>query len=124
MALVNRKAARNVQDEDQGPIEFINLAEYKLPREIENRGMRSLKVVDLERPENISRGSNFVYTGNIVIFDTSNAPTDQMNMVNIERAIKTLADETGGQHAKLGSSYYIVTPRDIYLDKKKVRDDF
>jgi SepF-like predicted cell division protein (DUF552 family) len=124
MALVNRKAQKNLQDEDQGVIEFINLAEYKVAREGEIRGMRSLKVVELERPENISRGSNFVYTGNIVIFDASNAPTDQMNIVNIERAIKTLAEETGGQHAKLGSSYYIVTPRDIYLDKKKVRDDF
>ncbi|MCL5791231.1 MAG: cell division protein SepF [Candidatus Thermoplasmatota archaeon] len=124
MALVNRRAQKNLQDDEQGAIEFINLAEYKVARESETHGMRSLKVVELERPENISRGSNFIYTGNIVIFDTSNAPTDQMNMVNIERAIKTLADATGGQHAKPGSSYYIVTPRDIYLDKKKVRDDF
>ena len=101
-------------------MEFINLAEYDFGLG-KTSYTRSLKVVEVDKPEHVKKALSYVYDGNVVILDTSNASSDSIASSRLSEEISNLHEKL--QVAKLGQKYYVIVPEDVFLDKKKVRYD-
>ena len=120
------KIGKKDQKKEIGPdsgvetLEFINLAEYDFGLG-KTSHTRSLKVVEVDKPEHVKKALSFVYDGNVVILDTSNASSDSIASSRLSEEISNLHEKL--QVAKLGQKYYVIVPEDVFLDKKKVRYD-
>ncbi len=122
MPLMGKKGNREAGDNDI--IEFLDLQDYRFDNPAGQEGVKTIKVVDVQRTEHMSRVARFAYQKNIVIIDISNADKDPNNINQIETSIKKLVRDINGDFGKLGELYYILTPSDVYIDKKKVRDEY
>ena len=93
------KIGKKDQKKEIGPdsgvetLEFINLAEYDFGLG-KTSHTRSLKVVEVDKPEHVKKALSFVYDGNVVILDTSNASSDSI-------ASSRLSEEISNLHEKL-----------------------
>lgn len=123
MPLIGRKSNRENDDDDM--VEYLDLEDYRFDTVLTNSQLKSIKVVDVEKVDHVrSRIAKLLYQKNIVIVDTSNAGKDLNNLNQIEVAIRKLVDDVKGDYGRLGEAYYIISPNDVFLDKKKIRDEY
>ena len=122
MALIGKKGQKETDNDDT--IEYLDLQDYRFDTAQENGSLKSIKVVDVERADHVSRAAKLAYQRNIVIIDISNANKDPNNTNQIDVTIRKLVKDINGDFGKLGEFYYIVTPSDVFLDKKKIREDY
>lgn len=123
MPLIGRKSNRENDEDDM--VEYLDLQDYRFDTIVSSEQLKSIKVVDVERVDHVkSRIAKLLYQKNIVIVDISNAGKDLNNLNQIEVAIKKLIDDVKGDYGRLGELYYVLTPNDVFLDKKKIRDEY
>jgi SepF-like predicted cell division protein (DUF552 family) len=122
MPFMGKKNLKETDAEDT--IEYLDLQDYRFETPNSSENMKSVKVIDVEKAEHISRVARFAYQKHIVIIDISNANKDPNNLNQIEVSIRKLSKDINGDFGKLGEFYYLLCPSDIFLDKKKVRDDY
>ncbi len=120
MVKLGKKPTAGTKDDGTETIEFINLSEYDFGTG-KSSYSKSLKVVEVDKPEHVKKAVSMVYDGSIVILDTSNAPSDSISASRLSDEISALHEKL--QVAKLGTRYFVIVPEDIHLERKKVRYD-
>ncbi len=123
MPLIGKKSNKEYDEDDM--VEYLDLQDYRFDTALSNDQLKSIKVVDVERVDHVkSRIAKLLYQKNIVIVDLSSAGKDLNNTNQIEVAIRKLVDDVKGDYGRLGELYYIIAPNDVFLDKKKIRDEY
>lgn len=123
MPLIGRKSSKESDEDDM--VEYLDLQDYRFDTIASHEQLKSLKVVDVERVDHVrSRIAKLLYQKNIIIVDISNAGKDLNTLNQIEVAVKKLVDDVKGDYGRLGELYYVLTPNDVFLDKKKIRDEY
>ncbi len=117
-----RPRGRRTADEE-GPVKFIDLAEYKFFEEDEP-DKSSLRVAEISKYEDIKKIADYLYNGDIIILDCSYAQRDDLTMRRIIEEIKGMGKDVGGDYAALSKSLYALTPKGIRIDRKKIKTSF
>jgi len=100
---------------------FIDLGEYSKKKVAgKGRGIE-IKVAEIESFEDIRSLSNYVYDGNILILDFSAIMNDDLSLKRIVTELKRLVEDIDGDLAGISKNLLLVTPKQVYIDRKKLR---
>ena len=123
---VMRKEEEEEIPEIEGIGKYIDLATYKGPEGRRVGGKRGIqvKVAEIEGFESIRPLSNFVYEGNILILDFTAIVNDDLALRRIIGELKRLVDDVGGDLAGISKSLLLVTPKNVSIDRQKIRRGF
>ncbi len=103
--------------------EYIDLAEEIGSME-EAEPMLHVKVAELQNYEDLKEFTDLVYKGDIVILDTAQLSSDDLELERITNELKRVVADIGGDIAGLGRNLLIVTPSGIKVDRRKIRASF
>ncbi|HHH78315.1 MAG TPA: DUF552 domain-containing protein [Thermoplasmatales archaeon] len=103
--------------------EYIDLAEEVGGRE-EGEAAMHVKVAELQDYEDLKDFTEYVYNGDIIILDTAQMSSDDLELERITNELKRVVGDIGGDIAGLGRNLLIVTPSGIRVDRRKLRGTF
>lgn len=103
--------------------EYIDLAEETGGME-ETEPMMHVKVAELQDYEDLKDFTGYVYNGDILILDTAQMSSDDLELERITNELKRVVGDIGGDIAGLGRNLLIVTPSGIKVDRRKIRGTF
>ncbi|MCD6299400.1 MAG: cell division protein SepF [Thermoplasmata archaeon] len=103
--------------------EYIDLAEEVGGRE-EGEAAMHVKVAELQDYEDLKDFTEYVYNGDIIILDTAQISSDDLELERITNELKRVVGDIGGDIAGLGRNLLIVTPSGIRVDRRKLRGTF
>ena len=121
MPILKQRGRKNL--EDDGPVKFLDLAEYKFFEEDETE-KNSLRVAEISKYEDVRKIADYLYNGDIIILDCSYAQRDDLNMRKIIEEIKGMGQDVGGDYAALSKTLYAITPKGITIDRRKIKSSF
>ncbi len=123
---VLRKDEEEEEPEIEGIGRYIDLATYKGPEGRRVSGKRGIevKVAELEGFESLRLLSNYVYDGNILILDFTAIANDDLALRRIITELKRLVDDVGGDLAGISKTLLLVTPKNVSIDRHKIRRGF
>ena len=127
-----RKVMRKEEEEEEPEIEgigrYIDLATYKgsegRTSPSGRRGGIEVKVAEIEGYESLRPLSNFVYEGNILILDFTAIANDDLALRRIITELKRLVEDVGGDLAGISKNLLLVTPKNVAIDRHKIRRGF
>ncbi len=103
--------------------EYIDLAEEVGGKE-ETEPMMYVKVAELQNYEDLKDFTDYVYNGDILILDTAQISSDDLELERITNELKRVINDIGGDIAGLGRNLLIVTPAGIKVNRRKIRGSF
>lgn len=68
--------------------------------------------------------SDFVYGGNIILFDCKAISNEDMLMKRITEEIKSMGRDINGDVAAITKDLIILTPKGIAIDRNKIRGSY
>jgi SepF-like predicted cell division protein (DUF552 family) len=125
-----KKVMRKDEEEEEPEIEgigrYIDLATYKGSERAgtRKRGGIEVKVAEIEGYESLRPLSNFVYEGNILILDFTAIANDDLALRRIITELKRLVEDVGGDLAGISKNLLLVTPKNVAIDRHKIRRGF
>ena len=126
-----KKVMRKEEEEEEPEIEgigrYIDLATYKGSESRtgpSRRGGIEVKVAEIEGYESLRALSNFVYEGNILILDFTAIANDDLALRRIITELKRLVEDVGGDLAGISKNLLLVTPKNVAIDRHKIRRGF
>ncbi|MHB1708033.1 MAG: cell division protein SepF [Thermoplasmataceae archaeon] len=99
---------------------FIDLDELKMQDDFTGSDM-VVRIVEINRYDDVSRLSEFTYGGTILIIDYSPVADDELIRRKVLDDIKYLGRDTGGDVAGFGKNMIILTPKGVSVDRNVVR---
>ena len=127
-----KKVMRKEEEEEEPEIEgigrYVDLATYKGSESRSGptgkRGAMEVKVAEIEGYESLRQLSNFVYEGNILILDFTAIANDDLALRRIITELKRLVEDVGGDLAGISKNLLLVTPKNVAIDRHKIRRGF
>ncbi|MEM0155631.1 MAG: cell division protein SepF [Thermoplasmataceae archaeon] len=121
MALFKAKKTKLKSSKDSdGSRRFIDLDDMKLQDDFTGSDM-VIRIVEINRYDDVSRLSELTYTGSILIIDYNPIAGDELVRRKVLDDIKYLGHDTGGDVAGFGKNMVILTPRGVSVDRNVIR---
>jgi SepF-like predicted cell division protein (DUF552 family) len=120
-----KKPMRKGKDEVT-PVEtdqYIDLGALYIQEETGLSGC-SVKIAEIYRYEDVSKVSQPVYNGDIVLIDYTNMANDTNDLKRVTNELKNVARDTGGDVAAIGNNLIVVTPSGIRVDRHKLKGGY
>jgi len=120
-----RKPIRKGKD-DVTPVEtdqYIDLGALYIQEEVGLSGC-SVRIAEIYRYEDVSKVSQPVYNGDIVLIDYTNMANDTNDLKRVTNELKNVARDTGGDVAAIGNNLIVVTPSGIKVDRHKMKGGY
>ncbi|MCL4326907.1 MAG: cell division protein SepF [Thermoplasmata archaeon] len=102
---------------------FIDLNNVNLP-DYTAEVKSTFKVAEIYKYEDIINMSDFVYGGNIILFDCKAISNEDMLMKRITEEIKSMGRDINGDVAAITKDLIILTPKGIAIDRNKIRGSY
>jgi hypothetical protein len=83
-----------------------------------------VKVGEMFRYEDLASLTNQVYAGNIVVVDYTSIANDDLTMKRVTAELKNVARDVNGDVAGVGKNLLMVTPREVKIDRNKIKGGF
>jgi hypothetical protein len=83
-----------------------------------------VKVGELFRYEDLSALTSQVYAGNLVVVDYTSVANDDLTMKRITSELKNVARDVNGDVAGVGKNLLMITPKDVKIDRNKIKGGF
>jgi hypothetical protein len=83
-----------------------------------------VKVGELFRYEDLSALTSQVYAGNLVVVDYTSVANDDLTMKRITAELKNVARDVNGDVAGVGKNLLMITPKDVKIDRNKMKGGF
>jgi hypothetical protein len=83
-----------------------------------------VKVGELFRYEDLSALTSQVYAGNLVVVDYTSVANDDLTMKRITAELKNVARDVNGDVAGVGKNLLMITPKDVKIDRNKIKGGF
>ncbi len=107
----------------RGQRKFIDLNTINLP-DYTDQVKTSFKVAEIYRYEDIINLTDYVYGGNIILFDCKSIANEDMLMKRITEEIKSMGRDINGDVAAITKDLIILTPKGISIDRNKIRGSY
>jgi len=100
--------------------DFIDLSDYKSD-EIGGNGL--IKMMDVDKYDDISIISKELYNGNIMIVDISSIKEDETLYKKLVADIKKIVADVNGDVAAMKNTYLIITSNGIKISREKIQKE-
>lgn len=124
--ILRKKKLENSEEEQKGEArKFIDLNDLKFPNDdVFDGPIRSIKVAEVYRYEDVLKAEEFVYNGNILLLDFKQILNDDLLMRRIIDEIKSVSRDVEGDVAKISDNIIAMTPKGISIDRARVKGSF
>ena len=106
-----------------GPRRFVDLNKLKIP-EPEDNASSTVKVAEIGSAQDVYRLMNHIYGGNILLVNCESIASDENALKSVWNSLKDAAKDINGDIAALSSDFYVLTPKGISIDRKRIRSQF
>ncbi|MEM3852504.1 MAG: cell division protein SepF [Methanomassiliicoccales archaeon] len=124
LAILRKKDYSRGEYASLEPGEFIDLSQMTFADDGQLGAKTLVKVAEIYRYEDLSKMTNHVFNGHILILDYTALSGDQLAMKRITNDLKMVARDVGGDVAGLGKNYFVVTPGGVKVDRNKIKGGF
>jgi SepF-like predicted cell division protein (DUF552 family) len=123
MVSILKKKSSKADQLPRGQRKFIDLNTINLP-DYTDQVKTSFKVAEIYRYEDVINLTDYVYGGNIILFDCKPIANDDMLMKRITEEIKSMGRDINGDVAAITKELMILTPKGISIDRNKIRGSY
>jgi len=83
-----------------------------------------IAIGEIQQYEDIKALSDYVCGGNILVLDFTPVCDEEVILKRITNDFKKIAQDIGGDIAGIGNNLMIITPKDVAVDRRKIRGKF
>ena len=83
-----------------------------------------VRVGEIQRYDDLKEFTDYVYGGNILVLDFSPIAEEEVILKRITNDLKQLTTEINGYIAGIGNNLMIVSPKDVKIERRKLRGKF
>jgi SepF-like predicted cell division protein (DUF552 family) len=80
-----------------------------------------IRVGEIQRYEDLKEFTDYVYGGNVLILDFSPIAEEEVLLKRITNDLKKMTQDINGDIAGIGNNLMIISPRDVKIDRRKLR---
>ena len=107
----------------KGPRRFVDLNKLKIP-EPDSSASSTVKVAEIYDDQDVFRLMNYIYSGNILLINCESMSSDESAIKRVWNSLKEAAGDVNGDLAALTKDFFILTPKGISRDRKRLRGSF
>ncbi len=113
-------------EKKSGNIEgYIDLEKYVESTAGEQAGAKMyVRVGEIQRYEDLKEFTDYVYAGNVLILDFSPIAEEEVILKRITGDLKKMVNEINGDIAGIGNNLMIIAPRDVKVERRKLRGKY
>ena len=125
MAGIFKKTKPKSEDDENAEVvapSFIDLSKYggkKGPSM--GKGSIEIKVAEIDGFEDLRELSTLIYEGKVLILDFTTISNDELALKRTLSELKRLVADVGGDIAGISQNLLIVAPKNVYVDRNKIR---
>ncbi|MEM0493526.1 MAG: cell division protein SepF [Candidatus Thermoplasmatota archaeon] len=80
-----------------------------------------IRVGEIQKYEDLKEFTDYVYGGNVLILDFSPIAEEEVLLKRITNDLKKMTQDINGDIAGIGNNLMIISPRDVKIDRRKLR---